>query len=762
MAHIAACLAESDGETSSLRSFKANTFSPEASTDSLVSLVSVDDKKPFAWRMHNTEGRKYQLFPKDKQLPPVGAGKQVDLDQASAMSPEKAEKTEKSGLANGLRMRIKEHNLTRRRKVSVPELGPMTTVQEAAMDSPTIPGRPALHERSISSPANPMRHNQLAELDLDAILEAASSGRPADARKPDASPQKTTLGPRNLAPLTIPNQGGLGPGPARKIFKSSTFPHEPPPRSALRVDDSPRSRAPYTPLAPHSASTWTTTPRSATTAVSATTSTTPVSAPAESRSSPTPWERLKPKTSLSTLQSSNAENANEYDLQPHSASAVSHRRNQSDSASVMERGRPRKRSDGTPIGGTHKRINSNRDVSADISAERKAFETLPQGWKPSEAVDSLQETEVAYLQNQARDQALRFEVLRKEDVESLSKELRHLDERTDYLRRTYTSLRAGRRNLHTRICQYLRSPRVAKFSYDSMLKQEEALAELDSSIDDWISKLEHAENRRTRVRQKLLEHVAAAATLGTCGAGPAGKDDVSAVSESLQHAMGVRGGARPAAASPPHDVSTPPRSPVKGSSGGGLGLSPARCASPSHTPSPSPQRVVARVPSVIPEAPVEESDAGSVIGEQPVERPGSLASHAGSTALERIESIRVYADSDVYALLADVENEFTKLNDGEGAAVPAGAGSGQKQQQQQQQQQRETSVKDGDCKVLHRKRSHDILNGTAPQQPESLKTGLSGSPKPLAQDHRKNAPSNDGDVFLTAAVFQTQPTPVGA
>src|SRR4051812_43533868 len=93
-------------------------------------------------------------------------------------------------------------------------------------------------------------------------------------------------------------------------------------------------------------------------------------------------------------------------------------------------------------------------------------------------------------------------------------ELRLLDERTEYLRHTHTSLRSGRRNLHSRICQYLRSPRTAKFSHESILKQEEALAELDTSIDEWTTKLEHAENRRIRVRQKLLEHVAAAVTLG--------------------------------------------------------------------------------------------------------------------------------------------------------------------------------------------------------------------------------------------------------
>jgi len=50
---------------------------------------------------------------------------------------------------------------------------------------------------------------------------------------------------------------------------------------------------------------------------------------------------------------------------------------------------------------------------------------------------------------------------------------------------------------------------------DSILKQEDALAELDVSIDDWVSKLEAAEERRTRIRRILLEHIAAAVTLHT-------------------------------------------------------------------------------------------------------------------------------------------------------------------------------------------------------------------------------------------------------
>ncbi|KAL8851690.1 MAG: hypothetical protein Q9221_003421 [Calogaya cf. arnoldii] len=54
---------------------------------------------------------------------------------------------------------------------------------------------------------------------------------------------------------------------------------------------------------------------------------------------------------------------------------------------------------------------------------------------------------------------------------------------------------------------------MTNFSRESILKQEETLADIDNSIDDWIRKSEQAENRRSRVRQKLLEHVAAALTL---------------------------------------------------------------------------------------------------------------------------------------------------------------------------------------------------------------------------------------------------------
>ncbi|KAI4215809.1 MAG: hypothetical protein LQ351_001797 [Letrouitia transgressa] len=128
-------------------------------------------------------------------------------------------------------------------------------------------------------------------------------------------------------------------------------------------------------------------------------------------------------------------------------------------------------------------------------------------------MNKMSEKELKNLKQQAGLQVGSFEVLQSQDVRSLSKELRLLDERCEYLRRTYESLRHGRKSLHDRMISYLKTPSLASFSRETVLNQEEALAELDSSIDDWVKKLEQAENRRSRIRQKLLEHVAAALTL---------------------------------------------------------------------------------------------------------------------------------------------------------------------------------------------------------------------------------------------------------
>ncbi|KAM0809343.1 putative Up-regulated during septation-domain-containing protein [Seiridium cardinale] len=718
MAHIVSCMLDADG---TLEGYIAKQ---QASTDSLASVnssvSSLDEKKPYLWRMQHPEARKYQLFPREKQLPPVTAGKQLDPEKAfaaaMAQSGEKSDKPEKSSL----RLRIKEHNLTRRRKVSVPELGPMTTVQEVAMDSPTIPGRPALHERSISSPVNTWRRHKLADslpFGHDGIRENTETKRSntMDPQKTNTSALAQPMSPKNLAPLVIPNQSGALPRLARQLsltrLRSGSNTSEPNTRT-VKADESPKTRTPFTPFTPASA--YTTTPKSA---LTASTLATPISAPAEARESPRPWEKAANTTPVGTPLAGNVDVEStpraEVDV-PRSATAMSyrtyaeaslrsnpamgHRRNQSDTGSIMERGRPRKRFDGTSLGVSLRRTGSKRSKSA----ERRAFETLPQGWKPSEAAKMMESDEVSYLQKQALGQAMRFEVLKKEQVESLSKELRHLDERTEYLRHTYTSLRAGRRNLHSRICQYLRSPRVAKFSYESMLKQEEALAELDASIDDWVSKLEQAENRRTRVRQKLLEHVAAAATLAVSS------PDITGTSESLQKAMGIR------AYDGSMEVTTPPRSPVKAES--------HACIS---SPSPSPQRVVARVPSVIPEVAAEEITAALNLDDKASESQACLA---------RMESIRIYADSDVYALLADVETEFTKLS-GVGRQSP---------------ELGKTEVSAVKRRELHRAHSHEVLSGT----PISNLTDKTPPMSPPAPTPPMKDTSGGEGILLTSAVFQ--------
>lgn len=310
-----------------------------------------------------------------------------------------------------------------------------------------------------------------------------------------------------------------------------------------------------------------------------------------------------------------------------------------------------------------------------------------------------------------------------------SQELRDLDERAEYLRRTYHSLRTGRRNLHSRICQYLRSPRVAKFNHEPMLKQEEALAELDASIDDWVNRLEHTENRRTRIRQKLLEHVAAAVALPASGSG--------SVSEGYQIALGI------APASAPAGTSTPPRSPVK------FSFTPNN-GSPSHSPQREPQRVTAHVPSTIPELPVIEEAAASApennkpqqqqdIGEKSEDAEDGLTAGIRRAA---VESIRIYAGDEVAALLADVEQQMVRMSK---AADHVGA-------------PRDKDMSCEERKELHRAHSHEILQG-GPQTASSdanLNTGKASSSTPTPRTATPTITETDeepGGFLLSSAVF---------
>ncbi|KAM3459771.1 hypothetical protein NHJ6243_006604 [Beauveria neobassiana] len=617
MAHIATCMAAVEPATITKPISPLPAMFPSGSPPKHAGKSSAAHKSAQA-----DQPQRYQLFPKDRPLPTPNTlppTKALPIPQAS----ETSEKNEKTSPLAGIRIRLNQNNLVRRRKVSVPELGPMTTVQEVSMDSPTIPGRPALHERAssapdeTSSPVGPIDQTPKPSIQTKDLARAIEGAFELPATKPRPS------SPRKLAPLVIPPSNAPPPRLQSKHSSSQLRSGSSPPAETCRSGRFELGTPTIGRLTPASTPDLSV-PRSATaTELSTSTLPTPISAaPTDQKSSPRLWESY----TLSNEDGSRTTNAS------------SHRRTGSETSCTMDRGRQSKRNEKGSKTGDAKSTNN--------SSERRAFEELPTGWRPCEAISKLNANNVMALHKQALGQAERFEVLKVEDVEALSKELRQLDDRTEYLRRTYSSLRAGRRNLHSRICQYLRSPRVAKFSHDSMLKQEEALAELDASIDDWVTKLEQAENRRTRVRQKLLEHVAAAAILPV----PDGSVRASSPYQTrgASPSLGIR------------DVSTPPRSPTKQ-------ISTAASSSPrTGSNSPSPQRVVAQVPSTILELPLMEEEQAA-----PAQTSiGRSASSATTKSRKAVESIRVYAGDDLYALLADVEDEISRLGSGQEEQQP--------------------------------------------------------------------------------------------
>ncbi|KAH6641619.1 Up-regulated during septation-domain-containing protein [Chaetomium tenue] len=757
MAHIANCL-EMDQEdlTIGLNNYIAAKTVTEESNEPL-GRASPSGDKPFAWRM---QPQKYQLFPKGKQTA-AAPGKPLDPEQAQAFALARSQNGEKSERTANLHLKLRlNQREMRNRKISVSDLAPLTTVQEAAMDSPTIPGRPPVHERSISAPGSSWKQYALGDCmtsgrtrTLDERPELRSVYRSnEELQRPENEPRQP-LSPKSLTPLVIPTSNPIAPHLARRIsnsrLRSGSTPVDGPTRGA-RVDDSPRVRTPFTPV-----SAALTTPRSAATTVTTTsTLATPISAPADHRESPRPWERSTGHAATSAPKEVASERSTTPRAElsdPLQSLTLGHRRNQSESDSMINRGRPPRRLEICAGPATLKRSGSKRNKSS----EGHAIEQLPKGWKAGDAVNIMSPSEIASLQRQALQQAARFEVLRKEDVDNLSRELRQLDERADYLRHTHTSLRSGRRNLHSRICQYLRSPRTAKFSHESILKQEEALAELDTSIDEWTTKLEHVENRRIRVRQKLLEHVAAAVTLGA----PTGS--VVGVSESLQFALGV---VRPQNA----ELSTPPRSPVKTS---------FVHAVPSS--SSSPHR--AQVPSTILEQPLFEEAASmdakdSMDAKQTVDAKDSTDAKNIPDAknaekgppLRRAETIRVYAATDVYgapdtyeahdmyALMADVEDTVTKMGGCDAQTKDSCA-----------------VVSEAERRKLCRTLSHDVLSGgsvpsggSIPRKPlpvpklaekPSSSSLTSSSPTSSSTSSTKSPLSVEpgtGEVLLTSAVFK--------
>ncbi|RDA87717.1 hypothetical protein CP532_1801 [Ophiocordyceps camponoti-leonardi (nom. inval.)] len=558
MAHIASCLA-SPGHPPDLP--------PPPPPPSQSS------KKPHLLRMLSVDSHpRYQLFPREKPAASAATAAAAADPRPRPAAP-------------------------RRRKVNVPDLGPMTTVHEVPMDSPTIPGLHPLHESGPDS----------------ADEDEAPIPPPKDA-KPLGIPQRPAP-----APLlrTLKSAGSLKAAPKNQSDEPSW----------TGCPDADRIVTPS-----HSTPDLTLPRSAATDGTSSTTLTTPISAALTEpqRVSPRPWDGQDQESSRR------------------------HRRWISDSSGMTDRGRPRRRVEASERGSKK----AGRDGGREQAPDRCVFEALPRGWRPHHAVGQIGVDDAASLQYQAHRQAERFEVLKMEDVEALSREIRKMDERTELLRRTYATLRAQRRNLHSRIRQYLSSPRVG-FNFESMLKQEEKLADLDAGIDDCVSELDRVENRRTRVRQKLLEHVAAANLL------PVPRDSGDAEADADVRSPTLRG------------LSTPPRSP---SSRTAVPRSGGNDDFDDHGPAAESALSAMRLKRkpLLELEPVAEPESDAEPEPQPEPEPNFMNSeptrHSRVSSVQSprrpgVESIRVYMGGDIYmggdvfTLLDDVKDDFSKLSD---------------------------------------------------------------------------------------------------
>ncbi|KAI1953176.1 hypothetical protein LOZ12_001599 [Ophidiomyces ophidiicola] len=399
----------------------------------------------------------------------------------------------------------KVKTLGRSHKISVPDLGQLSTIQEKNLDSPTIPGQYPIHERSNSAPSACAGSTTRAQApasfgDLSNSAEKNSS----PSRKNEANKTTTTRAFAGQPPQSDRHQ------PLRRT--NSAEPPEVPPKSPRLVVRIPNSQAasPGGDLSNDKSMEegfWKSSPNLPSQLSGSSASTTPVSA----------GSTCTPPTSASSSSGQQFPKRPRIDEANHSflfqlgseMSALginSHRRGIShDSVLKVGHRSPSKKHVALRV------CTNDHEMAKKLPGVPIA--TFPLGLSVEKAPKVLSRNEIESLQKQAQSQAQKFEVLNRCDVKSLSRELRALQKRCDYLRETYNSLRAGRHSLHQRMISYLKSPRVSKFSREGILKQEEALFELDRSIDEWYSKLEHAEQRRALLRQKLLEHLAATLVL---------------------------------------------------------------------------------------------------------------------------------------------------------------------------------------------------------------------------------------------------------
>ncbi|KIW06304.1 hypothetical protein, variant [Verruconis gallopava] len=447
-------------------------------------------------------------------------------------------------------------SLLRRRNISVPELSGKDQIAENIMqpgeyaDSPTIPGRPPLkktnsdhpgHERSASAPGN-WRESPFSVAILSSVAGPAIKTSPGKNSRNRLAPIEQPShfnGIKPLSPIFSPTVEAKTPltaiprspsrsesrspaqSPVRSPARSPTrspaplFSPECRPENVVRLEDVPPPVPPKdTPSSPIRANTTVKRTQSTKTHVRGNLSFGSVTE-IPPRSFPTLSVRPTPRAPPTAPTHDSPTSKSESSISPKQRVA-------SPDLSMMDKSKPKKNSlrkqrsaPALPRAASEVSSSENKDVaSGSILQSEAGDEALPMGLKPTEAVLVLPNSEKDIIRKQAIVQAEQFEILGSKLVTQLSRELRALDERCEYLRKTYKSLRAGRQKLHSRMIAYLKSDSL-NFSKERLLKQQEALIELDASIDDWITKLERAENRRLRLRQKLLEHVAASMTLST-------------------------------------------------------------------------------------------------------------------------------------------------------------------------------------------------------------------------------------------------------
>lgn len=210
-------------------------------------------------------------------------------------------------------------------------------------------------------------------------------------KHPNSSLLKLPLSPKSLAPLVIPEI--TGPLPQRTIVKQLSTTKvqnleegapDVPPKSARMRDGR---------TSPH---------QHITSSVHNSNNATPCSG-IEGRNSPKPWTNYN---------NSSPKKDRPSDTTGSRSQRLGHRRDGSDT-SVMDRGRPKRRTDGSPI--------KSRTSKRDASAEQRAFATLPSGTRAVNASSRYDANECETLRKQAIGQAAKFEVLSTKDVDSLSR-----------------------------------------------------------------------------------------------------------------------------------------------------------------------------------------------------------------------------------------------------------------------------------------------------------------------------------------------------